>query len=166
MDRSVQQIYGNRVRVRVCGICVEDGKILLINHHGLSKGDFWAPPGGGMEVGSSAQENLVREFREETGLEISVGQHLFTTEFIHPPLHAIELFFAVTRTGGSLKAGQDPEMGAHDQLIRDARFLTFQEVDALRDEEKHGSFRLCGESGGIRALNGYFTISPVSSKTA
>jgi len=163
VDKSVQEIYGNRVRVRVCGICVEDDKILLVNHVGLAKGDFWAPPGGGLEVGTSAQDNLVREFKEETGLDVDVGRYLFTTEYIAPPLHAVELFFAVTRKGGLLGVGTDPEI--EKQLIRAVRFMNFKEVDALAPDAKHGAFQLCGKSGRIMALNGYLSISPLSRKS-
>lgn len=158
MDRSVQEIYGNRVRVRICGICQVEDRLLLINHSGLTDGSFWAPPGGGMDFGHSAQENLVREFMEETGLEVEVGSLLFVTELVRLPLHAVELFFSVTLKGGTLKAGHDPEMGTAQQLIQEARFMTFQEIDALPLAAKHGAFGLAVGSGRIRELNGYFRI--------
>ena len=54
-DRIVEA-FGNKLRVRVCGICVDENKVLLINHHSLNEGgDFWAPPGGGMDFGKSAE---------------------------------------------------------------------------------------------------------------
>lgn len=158
MDKSVQEIYGNRVRIRVCGICRKEDRLLLINHVGLTDGAFWAPPGGGMEFGDSAPQNLVREFKEETGLEVEVGMFLFATEFIRPPLHAFELFFSVEVTGGTLKAGHDPEMPASSQLIREARFMSSEEIDALPMGEKHGAFGLAVGSGRIGELNGYFRI--------
>lgn len=165
MDKSVEEIYGNRARVRVCGICIEEDKVLLVNHAGLAKGDFWAPPGGGIEPGISAQNNLKREFKEETGLDVEVGAFLFATEYIQAPLHAVELFFAVTRKGGLLGVGSDPEMESGGQIIKDVRFMTFRDVDALGRNEKHGAFQLCSASGKIKELNGYHTISPVSPKT-
>ncbi len=158
MDKSVQEIYGNRVRIRVCGICQTAGHLLLINHSGLVDGAFWAPPGGGMEFGHSAEENLIREFKEETGLEVEVGAFRFVTEFAVPPLHAIELFFYVTVKGGTLKAGHDPEMGSAKQLIQEVRFMTYQEIDALPLSSKHGAFGLSVGSGRIGELNGYFRI--------
>ena len=158
MDISVQEIYGNRLRIRVCGICVVDDSILLINHSGLNEGPFWAPPGGGMEFGHSAQENLAREYREETGLEVQVEEFIFATEFIRDPLHAIELFFSVRPTGGALQAGHDPEMAKSKQLIQEARLMTFQQIDALPLPMKHGAFGLSAGSGRIRELNGYFRI--------
>ena len=70
--------FGNKLRIRVCGLCVEGGKILLVNHHSLNEnGEFWGPPGGGMDYGYSAEENLKREFHEETGLHIEIENFLF-----------------------------------------------------------------------------------------
>lgn len=111
-----------------------------------------------MEFGHSAQENLIREFKEETGLEVEVGRLLFVTEFVRQPLHAVELFFSVTAQGGTLKVGSDPEMGSAQQLIQQTRFMTFQEIDALPLTAKHGAFGLAEGSGKIGELNGYFRI--------
>jgi 8-oxo-dGTP pyrophosphatase MutT (NUDIX family) len=45
----------------------DEGKILL---HRRSDNDLWALPGGTMEIGESIQETLVREVKEETGLDV------------------------------------------------------------------------------------------------
>lgn len=44
-----------------------DGKILL---HRRSDNALWSLPGGVMEIGESIEETIVREVKEETGLEI------------------------------------------------------------------------------------------------
>jgi len=38
-------------------------------------------PGGGLEFGEGPAECIVREFREETGLEVEVLSHFYTTDF-------------------------------------------------------------------------------------
>ena len=50
-----------------CGILSQSGKILLQKR--ADKGT-WGLPGGAIELGESALEALVREFYEETGIEI------------------------------------------------------------------------------------------------
>ncbi|MBI3218457.1 MAG: NUDIX domain-containing protein [Bacteroidetes bacterium] len=157
MKESVQNIYGHRLRVRVCGICVNDDAILLVNHTGISDHHFWAPPGGGIEFGESAYDCLVREFKEETGLEVEVCDFLFACEFIHGPLHAIELFFSVKVVGGELQKGTDPESGS-DQIITEVAFLTWSRLDELKKEEIHGIFQIPKEKCEISLLSGYFKL--------
>lgn len=129
MEAEVEKIYGNRVRVRICGICIKDDKILLIHHKGVGeKGSLWAPPGGGLDFGEAAEQTLVREYKEETGLDIVVREFLFTNEFLAPPLHSIELFFRIEVTGGTMAKGKDPEMSDQRQIIQDLRYWHFDEI--------------------------------------
>ena len=55
------------------------------------------------------REALVREFREETGLEVAVGGPAGITEMIDPerPCHYVILTYFVAITGGSPRAGDD-----------------------------------------------------------
>ena len=46
-----------------------EGKILL---HRRSDNDLWALPGGAMEIGESISETVVREVKEETGLDVVI----------------------------------------------------------------------------------------------
>jgi 8-oxo-dGTP diphosphatase len=154
MNPQIAELYGNRVRVRVCGLCWESGKLLLVNHGVLYEKDFWAPPGGGVEAGESLQEALKREFLEETGLEIKVHGFRFGCEFIRPPLHAIELFFDVEATGGLLKTGKDPEM----QIIKDVQFEEVAKMKEKEEIELHGIFQIVENETDLRKLSGFYTI--------
>jgi 8-oxo-dGTP diphosphatase len=154
---SAVEKFGNRIRVRVCGLCYRGDELLLINHKGLYSHDFWAPPGGGLEIGETAQNALKREFQEECGLEISVGDFLFACEFVAPPLHAIELFFEVSATG-SPKLGKDPEMGAQ-QIMSDLRFWPASELAALPSAHRHGIFQRATEPNQVRQLRGFYPIT-------
>ena len=127
MTQEIINQYGNKIRVRVGGICVQDDKILLVNHSGMNEnGEFWSPPGGGLEFGESIEDCLKREFLEETNTVISVGKFLKINEFVKPPLHAIELFYEVKILSGEIKIGFDPEM--EYQIIKDIQWLSFAEV--------------------------------------
>jgi 8-oxo-dGTP diphosphatase len=51
----------------------------------IIKGKFYTKfPGGGLEFGEGTRECLQREFKEETGLDVSIGDHLYTTDFFQP----------------------------------------------------------------------------------
>ncbi len=64
------------------------GKVLMIRNHKWST--LWWFPGGKIERGESCEDALVREIREETGLEISdirfamVQESIFSPSFIRP----------------------------------------------------------------------------------
>jgi 8-oxo-dGTP diphosphatase len=127
MNQEIINQYGNQLRIRVCGICVQEGKILVVNHSGMNEsGEFWSPPGGGLQFGETIEECLKREFLEETNTIISVGNFLKINEFVKPPLHAIELFYEVRIESGEIKIGFDPEM--EEQIIKDVKWLSFAEV--------------------------------------
>ena len=157
MTGSVYQTFGNKIRIRVCGICELQGGLLLVNHSGITMDDFWAPPGGGIEFGESMETCLKREFLEETGLKISVGEYAFTCEYVHPPLHAIEIFFKVITVGGDLSVGMDPEM-LDNQIIKEVKFIPWREIDALKRESRHGIFNLLDTSSKIVDLKGHFKL--------
>jgi 8-oxo-dGTP diphosphatase len=157
MSNPVHQLFGNQLRIRICGICCVGDKILLVNHKGINQGSFWAPPGGGLQFGESAETCLKREFKEETGLDVEIGDFLFATEFIHKPLHAVELFFLASMTGGEVKKGLDPEMGA-DQIIQEVRFFDLKEIDQLKSSERHGIFEKAHGASKIVDLRGYFKL--------
>ena len=157
MENEVHAFYGNRLRVRACGICVKNNSLLLVNHLGISKENFWAPPGGGIDFGERATESLAREFREETGLTIETKNFLFACEFIQAPLHAIELFFEVTALGDRVIKGDDPEPGS-PSIIREVSFMPWHEIMALPAEQRHGIFRFLEHPSKITSLRGYFKL--------
>lgn len=153
---EIRQKFGNRLRLRVSGICIQDEKVLMIKHQSIGQGDYlWAPPGGGMNFGENARQTLIREFLEETGLEIEVGQFLFVNEFLDPPLHAIELFFEVKVIGGNLKKGKDPEMSADHQIIEKVAFLGIEDIQKENFRQIHGVFRNIENISFILEKRGY-----------
>ncbi|HWA33792.1 MAG TPA: NUDIX hydrolase [Cyclobacteriaceae bacterium] len=158
MDKTVQEFYGNRVRVRVCGLCWRNEDLLVINHHGLYGHDFWAPPGGGVDFGESLADGLKREFSEETGLAVEILEQRFVCEFIKAPLHAVEVFFDVAYLGGQILAGKDPEMEKAVQIIQSVKFISMAELENLPDSHKHGIFRVAPSGRKLKALAGYFRI--------
>jgi ADP-ribose pyrophosphatase YjhB (NUDIX family) len=67
--------------VRVYGILINENKQVLVSDEYI-RGDYITKfPGGGMEFGEGARDCLKREFMEEMGLNVRVGEHLYTTDF-------------------------------------------------------------------------------------
>ncbi len=58
-------------RVAVSALIFDGERMLLALRRDIG---WWNLPGGGMEIGETVDEALCREVREETGLEVEVGQ--------------------------------------------------------------------------------------------
>lgn len=158
MCPEIDKIYGNRVRVRTCGIYWKDNMILMVNHLGLGPANFWAPPGGGVEYGESLTRALEREFEEETGLQVETGRFIGVCEFRKSPLHAVELFFEVRHKGGALRKGNDPELPSDSQMISSVAFMSMETIGALDKAERHGLFEIFKTEKELKSASGYWKI--------
>jgi len=67
--------------VRVYGILLDEEKKLLVSDEFIRGAYITKLPGGGLEFGEGTRECLKREFMEETGLDVTVGDHIYTTDF-------------------------------------------------------------------------------------
>lgn len=155
-DEKVIAQFGHRLRVRVCGVCVDADKILMVKHSGLGKTHLWAPPGGGVKYAESLEEALKREFLEETCLEIEIEKYLFTHEFLAPPLHAVEFFFKVNIIGGELKIGVDPEM-KNEQIIEQVSFQDFNFLMTDLKENLHPAMRNTQSLSDFLNMKGFYS---------
>ena len=156
---AVNEIFGGKVRVRVCGICIEKNSILLIKHDKLGELDeLWAPPGGGVNFNETMEDALKREFYEETSLKITVNKFLCVNEFHSGNLHAVELFFEVSILDGSLKIGLDPELNADQQIIKDAKFVTFEDLQLIPNKKRHNILQGSVNEEYILNMKGHFKL--------
>ncbi len=84
-------------RITVRAIAYHGGKIFC---QVLKNNKFWCTPGGGLDLGESLHDGLVREMIEETGVKVEVGKLLFTQQYTeHNPdgstTDMTEFFFAI-----------------------------------------------------------------------
>jgi len=125
-----------------------------VEHDGIwSKEPFWTPPGGGVEFGESLEEALVREVKEEVGLDVEIGELRYVLDFIRPPLHAVSFYFECRAPGSlsSLFTGSDPELG-DAQIVRTVRMVPFGELPGLNVyPERMGKWLQEDARGGFAA---------------
>lgn len=98
----------SQIRIRVAGILVWGQKILLVRHEKNGK-SYFLLPGGGMEFGETAEQSLLREFKEEVGLTIEVGRLVMVQDSIPPNLHrqVLNLYFLVKTSNHDIKVTPD-----------------------------------------------------------
>ena len=81
---------------RVAGICVHHGKVLLQT---TTNDPAFAFPGGHVSFGETNAQTLIREFKEEIGADIRVGELKWVAEVFFPwgskPCHQICLYYMV-----------------------------------------------------------------------
>lgn len=88
---------------------MREGDSILLVRHEKNGASYWLLPGGGVEFGETLDEALRREMREETELEVRVGDLVFACDSIAPDgsRHLVSLCFAADVVGGELGAGID-----------------------------------------------------------
>jgi 8-oxo-dGTP diphosphatase len=71
------------ITIRVYGIVVIRQSILVSDEliRGMRITKFC---GGGLEEGEGTKTCLQREFKEELGIDVTIGEHIYTTDFYQP----------------------------------------------------------------------------------
>ncbi len=72
-----------RFNIRVYGIWLLNGCV-LVNEEWIRGKKITKFPGGGLEFGEGTLDCLKREWQEELGMDITVGQHFYTTDYYQP----------------------------------------------------------------------------------
>jgi 8-oxo-dGTP diphosphatase len=98
---------GKRPEVAVGAVAVTEGRLLVVRRgRGVATGR-WSLPGGRVEGGETIAEALVREVREETGLDVRVDGLCGVAERRFDTHAFVILNYWCAVTGGTLSAGDD-----------------------------------------------------------
>lgn len=88
-------------------------RVLLIRRRFEPLAGRWSLPGGALEVGETLPEGLVREVREETGLDVDVGpvvdvfDRMTRDDDGRVRYHFVLIDYLCRPTGGTLEPGSD-----------------------------------------------------------
>ena len=144
---TLKKIYPNQPVVGVGAIILKDGKILLekrLNTPGKGK---WSVPGGLVELGETVDQAIIREVKEETGLNVAnprlidIVDHIELDEDSKIKYHFIIIDYLASITGGIPKAASDAE---------DLKWIAFSEVQAY---DLTSSFRLFFKKNRLKLEN-------------
>ena len=112
----------NRKIVRVVAAVIRKGDKIFATQRGYGeyKGG-WEFPGGKIEENETPQEALVREIKEELGVEIKVEDLIDTIEYDYPKFHlSMDCFWAQITSGAVV-------LKEHDA----AKWLTKETLDSV-----------------------------------
>lgn len=116
---------GSRERgptIAVGAIVVHDGQLLMVQRANEPGRGLWSIPGGRVEHGEYLADALAREVKEETNLDISVGDLLGIAEVTGDP-HYVILDFEASLSGvGEPIAADD---------VAEVRWVPLEAVDKL-----------------------------------
>jgi len=87
-------------------VLINEGNVALVrSSNPKHQPPLWWLPGGGIDFGESPEDTLLREFVEETGLEVKNPKLIGTTSDLRrrdngDKLHTVRILFTVELAGG------------------------------------------------------------------
>jgi ADP-ribose pyrophosphatase YjhB (NUDIX family) len=126
---DTSRLYPARPLPGVGAVVLRDDHVLLIQRGKPPRQGQWSLPGGLHEVGETAEEAVIREVREETGIEVAVVRLIDHVNIIQHDdagrvkLHYLLLDFLCHPTGGHLQPGTD---------AADAKWVPLAGIPALK----------------------------------
>jgi len=119
------------MKIRVRAVIIKDNKVLLIKR---TKENlvYWVIPGGAVEKGETKEEALMRECKEELGIEIKIKELLLEmpSEKLETKGHQ-EYFYLGDIIGGELGAGQGPEFQL-DSIYQGSYDIEWKNINDLK----------------------------------
>ncbi|MEM9625812.1 MAG: NUDIX hydrolase [Pseudomonadota bacterium] len=120
--------YPSQPMVGVGVVVWRDDRVLLIKRGKPPRAGQWSLPGGAQLLGETLAEAAAREVREETGIEIRLGEIVATLDMIDRDdqgrvrHHYTLVDFVAEALQTDLKAGDD---------AKEARWFTYAEIEQL-----------------------------------
>ena len=108
-----ERLYPDRPFVGVGAVVVDGDRVLLVRRANEPLKGEWSIPGGAVEIGETLQAAVVREVREETGLQVRVGPIVEVLDRIRldpdgrARFHYVLIDYACEPEGGTLACASD-----------------------------------------------------------
>lgn len=114
----------------VDGVIIKDNQILLIRRKNDPYKDKWAMPGGFVEYGERTEDAVLREVKEETGLEAKIGQlvGVYSDPKRDPRKHVVSITYLLKDISGTEKGGDD---------AKEARWWNINRLPELAFDHKY-----------------------------
>ena len=144
--KVIQREFPDAPIVGVGAVVVDRDRVLLVQRGSEPSKGKWSLPGGALELGESLSEGVVREVREETGLEVEAVELIeLIDRVVRQPdsegsrirYHYVIADYLCRIVGGELQAASDAdavrwveraEWNSHSALILDP--ITVRVIEA------------------------------------
>ena len=118
--------------IRITGILIENNEILLVQQK-LSDKRNWSLPGGRLERGETLSQGLIREMKEETGLDVEIVRMLYLCDVAASSNTILHITFLIKRIGGEIEL---PSNEFDENPIHDVKFVPISELVQYGFSEK------------------------------
>ena len=119
---------------RVAGIWIEDGHVLL---HRVVNESNWSLPGGRVAIAEDSQSSLIREFREELGIDVQVNRMALVIENFFEyggrDFHEIGFYYVVTAEKNFASFDEKPFYGIEGERL----IFKWTSIDELDEVALH-----------------------------
>ena len=113
-----------RIKIRLAGIIPMENGFALMHRVGVQNhpiGEYYVFPGGGQEGNETYEEGVIREVKEEFGIDVKVIEKLYEME--HSNKMTKELFFLCEYISGELGTGTGPEFSGDPKYEQRGQYL-------------------------------------------
>ena len=110
--------------IRVTGILIEDEKLLLVKQKVSDKRN-WSLPGGKLEQGETIEQGIIREMKEETGLDVEIIRLLYLCDVSASNNTLLHISFLLKRVAGNIEL---PTNEFESNPIYDVEFIPISDL--------------------------------------
>src|SRR4030042_6558153 len=111
-------------RIAAGAIIIKDNRILLVRYGDISGKSYLVAPGGSVNSEEGLSQAVVREVKEETGIEIAPNKLLCVEDLYSRKYRMVKVWFLCQIVGGQLERTQ----GAIDETIIEAKWYSKEEL--------------------------------------
>jgi ADP-ribose pyrophosphatase YjhB (NUDIX family) len=164
IDSGIEREFPATPLVGVGALVVQEARVLLVRRATEPLKGRWTLPGGMLEVGEALTAGVVREVREETGLDVEPIELIELLDRIHREDGRVRYHYVIADylcriTGGELRAASDAaavrwvertEWNSHSALVLDPMTVRviekgWQRAEQLKAEQSNGNQLLHNE---------------------